>query len=786
MLRLSMQAVLRTSQSKLHATPFLHPHPSLNASPLLLRAVSTVVPVHTTPRKKKRKGNSPQHASKPSSHPHPNQKTSLVNKSNASVLGSTNATQEKLQEPSTVVEPAAPTTPSDKDVPQPATSGTPKRGDHHASSSTDLVVSATQPSTKGHAQKKAAIATKPPTSPLVEEAQVVIGLLEEIAQRQRALPSAAHVTTMLNYTSRDQEDTFFKLFELYRKHGNSNVDSTFLIPGVVKCCEVGNSKQAVAIATDMVNNGRKVDRHTLHLILRVAETNSAARDALKVLDLLLQEGHLVTTQDYQRILAICTADHHEDGALRILQALRPLTTIASDTYLHWLSRSAMVWRADIFLALLQEMRLSGVEPRIPSLTSLEVGRKDPALTVMEGVRAVGLDPCFAMSAVYESIAKAIGKGDRRDGGVTRRQRETALEKYASHLFGTLKVRKLEWEVQPIPQLLETQAAGLLLKKETFRRLKYQQVTRVESYLNMLPITTNVTLNLRKQLLRMSLLVNTHRVKRNKYMILGEYERGKSLIDLSNIHNYPPVSLMRIILEARGMSPRAIKNALAAPGDLTPRDNNELNRAKLNDSIHRNDPLLDLPDYTSSSLETTLMHYFISKGIRVSTQAELALDQEKIYGRAVISPDLLLLDPVLINGVPVRWIDAKNYYGAHIVNKRLIAKQLASYVKEWGPGAVVYGMGYSDMISIPGVVCLDMTPIPKTSWGKFKMVTKSYMYTFRNLFRWAPHLGSELTQEYLTSNDLTEVNRERGAQERLERSAAKSAKNPVAAEKKEVE
>ncbi|RHY01721.1 hypothetical protein DYB37_002016 [Aphanomyces astaci] len=771
MLRLSMQAVLRTSQSKLHATPFLHPHPSLNASPLLLRAVSTVVPVHTTPRKKKRKGNSPQHASKPSSHPHPNQKTSLVNKSNASVLGSTNATQEKLQEPSTVVEPAAATTPSDKDVPQPATSGTPKRGDHHASSSTDLVVSATQPSTKGHAQKKAAIATKPPTSPLVEEAQVVIGLLEEIAQRQRALPSAAHVTTMLNYTSRDQEDTFFKLFELYRKHGNSNVDSTFLIPGVVKCCEVGNSKQAVAIATDMVNN-----------------------DALKVLDLLLQEGHLVTTQDYQRILAICTADHHEDGALRILQALRPLTTIASDTYLHWLSRSAMVWRADIFLALLQEMRLSGVEPRIPSLTSLEVGRKDPALTVMEGVRAVGLDPCFAMSAVYESIAKAIGKGDRRDGGVTRRQRETALEKYGSHLL-----RKLEWEVQPIPQLLETQAAGLLLKKETFRRLKYQQVTRVESYLNMLPITTNVTLNLRKQLLRMSLLVNTHRVKRNKYMILGEYERGKSLIDLSNIHNYPPVSLMRIILEARGMSPRAIKvltplppclgnifresephiwmmqNALAAPGDLTPRDNNELNRAKLNDSIHRNDPLLDLPDYTSSSLETTLMHYFISKGIR-----------EKIYGRAVISPDLLLLDPVLINGVPVRWIDAKNYYGAHIVNKRLIAKQLASYVKEWGPGAVVYGMGYSDMISIPGVVCLDMTPIPKTSWGKFKMVTKSYMYTFRNLFRWAPHLGSELTQEYLTSNDLTEVNRERGAQERLERSAAKSAKNPVAAEKKEVE
>ncbi len=60
-----------------------------------------------------------------------------------------------------------------------------------------------------------------------------------------------------------------------------------------------------------------------------------------------------------------------------------------------------------------------------------------------------------------------------------------------------------------------------------------------------------------------------------------------------------------------------------------------------------------------------------------TQDELALEQEQLYGRSVLSPDVLLLDPVLINGVPIRWIDAKNYYGAHIVNKRLIAKQVLS-------------------------------------------------------------------------------------------------------------
>ncbi|OQR98742.1 hypothetical protein ACHHYP_08139 [Achlya hypogyna] len=584
-------------------------------------------------------------------------------------------------------------------------------------------------------------------SPLVEEATKTISLLENIASLQKSLPAPVHITAMLKQTSDGHEESFFKLFDLYRKHGNPTIDSSFLVPGIAKCCEVGDSAQAVAIARDMVHNGRAIDRDTLLMILLTAERQGSAIDAIGVLNLMLHENFEVTTNDYQRILAICHKAHFEDGALQVLKALRTLTFVPPETYLHWLSRSAMVWRADIFLALLTEMRLAGIEPRIPSLTSLEVGRKDPALTVMEGVRAVGLDPCFAMSVVYESIHEVI-RSEKRESGVTKRQRETAMEK-----FGDMRVYKLNWDVQPIPQLLETQAAGLLLKQETFRRLKYHQVTRVESYLRMLPITTNVTLNLRKQLLRMSLLVNTHRVKRSKDKILAEYESGKSLIDLSNSHNYPPVSLMRIILEARGYSPKAIRKALSSHNSLHSRDRAELTKATHYDSIHRSDPFLGQPEYTANSLELTLMHYFKSLGIRVKTQADLALEQEKIYGRPVISPDLLLLDPVVINGVPVRWVDAKNYYGAHIVNKRLIAKQLASYVKEWGPGAVVFGMGFSDMMTIPGVLCLDMTPVPTTKTGTFNMVAKSYAHTFRNFFRWAPHLGSELHQEYAHANEL---------------------------------
>ena len=131
---------------------------------------------------------------------------------------------------------------------------------------------------------------------------------------------------------------------------------------------------------------------------------------------------------------------------------------------------------------------------------------------------------------------------------------------------------------------------------------------------------------------------------------------------------------------------------------------------------------------------------------------MCADQLASHGRRVISPDILLLDPVLINGVPIRWIDAKNYYGAHIVSKRLISTQLSNYVKEWGPGAIVFGMGYSDMFSLPGVVCLDTTPFPKTRREAAKVRIQSFFYSCINAFRWKKHLGSDLTQQYAPADN----------------------------------
>lgn len=380
----------------------------------------------------------------------------------------------------------------------------------------------------------------------------ITSTLQEIASLQNTLPSVKEIDALVVKLRRESFEKGYNLFDLYRHYGNPFLDESFLTPGVIACCEAQKPKEGIDIVRDMLNQGRKVDESTLRALFDACDATSAAEEVIELWRLMERAGVTLDLKDYNLLLDICYRKEYLDGAIQVLKQLRLHRSISVHTYMHWLLRSSLVWRSDAFFELLMEMRLSGVEPEIYSLTSLESGRKDRALTVMEGVRAVGLDPCFAMSAVFSSMQLSVYQNGP-SAQIPSKDIKTALAK-----FGDLKPFTMEWPTKPIPQVLETQAAGLILQQETFRRLKRRQVHRIDELLQMLPITANMTLNLRKQLQRMSLLVNTHRVRRDTTKIHDEYNSGKSLIELSTVHNYPPVSLMRVILRARGLNTLNVK------------------------------------------------------------------------------------------------------------------------------------------------------------------------------------------------------------------------------------
>ena len=56
----------------------------------------------------------------------------------------------------------------------------------------------------------------------------------------------------------------------------------------------------------------------------------------------------------------------------------------------------------------------------------------------------------------------------------------------------------------------------------------------------------------------------------------------------------------------------------------------------------------------------------------------------------MTPDILFLDHVEINGQPVAWIDAKHFYGADVgFQRKKMSKQMMRYINEWGSGAIVF-------------------------------------------------------------------------------------------------
>ena len=85
--------------------------------------------------------------------------------------------------------------------------------------------------------------------------------------------------------------------------------------------------------------------------------------------------------------------------------------------------------------------------------------------------------------------------------------------------------------------------------------------------------------------------------------------------------------------------------------------------------------------------------------------------KKSEGRAVITPDLLLLDDVRINGIPCAWIDAKHFFGAALgFPRKKTQKQVDRYVAEYGYGAVVYRHGFCNSLRLKGAILLDSSPL----------------------------------------------------------------------------
>lgn len=113
-------------------------------------------------------------------------------------------------------------------------------------------------------------------------------------------------------------------------------------------------------------------------------------------------------------------------------------------------------------------------------------------------------------------------------------------------------------------------------------------------------------------------------------------------------------------------------------------------------------------------EDKIAHFLDEKGILYVRQKQLEEEQKRDFGKAILTPDFLILDKVEINGQSVSWIDAKCFYGANIsFDVTRMKKQMKRYIEMWGSGAIMFSHGFNEMLSMEDCMMLNARSVLKS-------------------------------------------------------------------------
>jgi hypothetical protein len=128
---------------------------------------------------------------------------------------------------------------------------------------------------------------------------------------------------------------------------------------------------------------------------------------------------------------------------------------------------------------------------------------------------------------------------------------------------------------------------------------------------------------------------------------------------------------------------------------------------------------------AAKFECNVADFLLARGCSRFETQEAQLARMHAQGvAAAATPDFLLLEPARVNGAVCHWIEVKRSYGAglvcdeekHWLPSKKALKQLAKYVAAFGPGAVVFSLGFAEVFLErlpPGVLALDGSPFEET-------------------------------------------------------------------------
>lgn len=261
---------------------------------------------------------------------------------------------------------------------------------------------------------------------------------------------------------------------------------------------------------------------------------------------------------------------------------------------------------------------------------------------------------------------------------------------------------------PISSELEKKLSKILVIPGNYKKLNDKQLHILKKYIKKKSITLEDVLSMRSAYMNIKLLKNHYKMSKFSSKFTKLYLDDKMpLLDISKKYDFPPIGVLKNIFYKRKFSKEKVKNFFKLK-NLNLLDEYDVQQIKLsidNDIYNKVDQSEQISN--SVNFESEIEHFLISKGCKFKTQEMLQEEQIKQYGKAINTPDFLILSDLYINKIKINWIDAKNFYGANtFLIKKKTQKQVNKYIKAYGTGAIFFSLNFSEDLNFENVILVN--------------------------------------------------------------------------------
>lgn len=216
------------------------------------------------------------------------------------------------------------------------------------------------------------------------------------------------------------------------------------------------------------------------------------------------------------------------------------------------------------------------------------------------------------------------------------------------------------------------------------------------------INIDIIRSIKSSYIKDYIIKHSYRLQKYSKYILKQYKQQINIMDISNKLLISPISILRYIFNIQydKKLKELINNNL-----LNNYDKKQYEIAEQNDIYNNLDQTII--SIEAMRFEKSIETFLIKNNVDFLTQEQLTNEQITKYNHAIITPDFLIKSDLYINNHQIRWIDAKNFYGANIdFIKTKIKKQIQKYIKSFGPGCIIFNHGLNSNIKFDNVILLN--------------------------------------------------------------------------------